>query len=372
MDILQDIIPSGIIGLIIGLSTTVVIDSFFWQQFPLWPEWSAFTFNILAGQASAWGTEPWHYYFTNALPRLLLNPIIYLIGIPVSFYQPATRQRSLSLIVPPLAYVALYSILPHKEWRFIVYVIPPLTASAALGVSYMWQHRSRSAPYRILSTLVIPASILLAFIISTFILLPVSLANYPGAQALKALHIFAHGTQPVVHVHIGNLASQTGITRFQQMPAPFLHLPGRPDQKIPFLQKGQTLWTYDKTEDTATKSDPGFWDQFDYVLAEIGPDTDLLAATVSDPLQWKPAVQDIAGFAGLRVLRPGQLASGEVERRCVEKVLGEDLGAKVWDGFMDRLRRHVTKGWWLEVRMEPRIRILRHFRTSQVESRSSY
>lgn len=361
--LLEDVIPSGITGLIIGLTSTVVIDSFFWQQFPLWPEWSAFTFNILAGQASAWGTEPWYYYFTNALPRLLFNPLTYLIGIPASLYQPGTRKQSLSLLIPPLAYVGLYSIIPHKEWRFVIYVIPPLTASAALGTSYIWNRRSRSVTYRVLSNFILPASILVTFLVSTLILLPASSANYPGAQALKALHVFAHGTQPVVNVHMGNLACQTGITRFQQLPPPFLNLPGRPEWKLPFLREGQTVWTYDKTEDPIKKADPAFWNQFDYVLAEIGSDTEVLATTVSDPHLWVPAVEDVTGFAGLRVVKPGQVATGKVERRFVEMVLGDKLGANVWEGLRNYLRRYLTKGWWLEVRMEPKIRVLRHLRT---------
>src|SRR5437879_4436780 len=49
----QEIIPAGIIGVVIGLTATVVVDSYFWQQFPLWPEFAAFKFNVLSGQASA-------------------------------------------------------------------------------------------------------------------------------------------------------------------------------------------------------------------------------------------------------------------------------------------------------------------------------
>ncbi|KAL9044652.1 MAG: hypothetical protein Q9214_002222, partial [Letrouitia sp. 1 TL-2023] len=44
---LSTVIFSGAVGLIIGLSLTVPTDSFFWQQSPLWPELSAFQYNIL-------------------------------------------------------------------------------------------------------------------------------------------------------------------------------------------------------------------------------------------------------------------------------------------------------------------------------------
>jgi alpha-1,6-mannosyltransferase len=353
----QDIIPAGVIGLLVGLTATVVVDSYFWQQFPLWPELAAFRFNVISGQASAWGTHPWYFYFVNAIPRLLLNPLTYVVGIPLSLFLPSTRRASISLVVPSLAYVALYSLQPHKEWRFIIYVIPPLTAAAALGTSYIWTHRTRSIIYRVLSIL-IPLSTLATVLVSTFILLPASATNYPGAYALKALHVYAHGTQPVISVHMGNLACQTGVTRFLQLPPPFLHLPGHPDRKIPFLQSGSpTLWRYDKTEDEALKSTPEFWDRFDYVLAENELEVTSKAA---DPTRWE-IIDQVTGFSGLKVLAPGENGTGKVETETLQLVLGEKA-AELFNLARDMVRRYITGGWWVEVKMEPKIKILKHVR----------
>ncbi|KAL1964340.1 hypothetical protein VTN77DRAFT_7025 [Rasamsonia byssochlamydoides] len=351
----KDIIPAGVIGLLTGLTATVVVDSYFWQQFPLWPELAAFKFNVISGQASAWGTHPWYFYFANAIPRLLLNPLTYLVGIPLSLFLPSTRRASVSLVVPSLTYVALYSLQPHKEWRFIVYIIPPLTAAAALGTSYIWTHRTRSMAYRVLSIL-IPLSTLATFLISTFILLPASAANYPGGHALETLHVYAHGSQPVINVHMGNLACQTGVTRFLQLPPPLLHLPGRPDWKIPFLQGGSsTLWLYDKTEDETLKSTPEFWDRFDYVLAE---DEREVTSKAADPKRWE-VVEEVDGFAGLKVLPPGEHGTGKVEKEVFQTLLGEN-GVALFDLVRDTVRRYITRGWWAEIRMEPKIKILKH------------
>ena len=43
---------------------TITLRRTFWQRFPLWPELAAFLFNVMEGQSSAWGTEPWSWYFT--------------------------------------------------------------------------------------------------------------------------------------------------------------------------------------------------------------------------------------------------------------------------------------------------------------------
>ncbi|KAG2418202.1 hypothetical protein HFD88_001303 [Aspergillus terreus] len=350
ISIAREIIPAGVIGLLVGLSITVGVDSFFWQQFPLWPELAAFRFNVISGQASAWGTHPWHFYFANAIPRLLLNPVTYLIAIPFGLVQPSTRPAVAYLLIPSLAFVAIFSIQPHKEWRFIVYAIPPLTAAAALGSSYIWTHRAKSIIYRLLSLAMI-GSTLISFLCSTFILLPASSANYPGAHALNALHTRAHNTKPHISVYLGNLACQTGVTRF-------LEMPGFSDETATtsIREDDSTTWKYDKTEDEKLKASPSFWHQFDYILVE--PSEGAKVVSLSDsPGAWEE-VETVDGFAGIRIIRPGDEAPGVVEERVLGKFVGEH-GVRLWEMGRDFARRVVTRGWWVELRMEPKIKILR-------------
>jgi len=341
VSLLREVIPAGILGLSIGLISTVSVDSFFWQQYPLWPELEAFKFNVISGGASAWGRQPWHFYFSNAIPRLLLNPCIYLIGIPVALSLPSTRATTAYLLIPSLAFVAFFSSQPHKEWRFILYVIPPLTAAAARGSSYIWTHRTKSLIYRLLS-IVMLLSPLASFAISTFVLLPSSAANYPGAHALRALHEnhADNSSQSEVSVYLGNLACQTGITRFLQVPSNTL----------------STVWKYDKTEDEIIKSSSAFWDQFDYALIEaVGPEESKL--TSGPVLRWEN-IELIDGFAGIKVLRPGEEAKGSVEQSALRKIGGKHaVGA--WEKGRELMRGFVTRGWWVELRVEPRIKIMR-------------
>jgi alpha-1,6-mannosyltransferase len=351
INIRRDIIPAGAAGLLIGLTITVAIDSFFWQQFPLWPELTSFMFNVMSGQASAWGTQPWYFYFTNAIPRLLLNPLTYCIGIPFSLLQPSSQRPAVFLLVPSLAYVAVYSLQPHKEWRFIVYVIPPLTAAAALGTSYIWTHRNKSLFYRFLS-LAIVLSTALSFLVSTFILLPASSTNYPGAHALHILHKRADGSEPAISVHLGNLACQTGVTRFLQLQLPLQA--SSADGLVVSPGRGRSLWSYDKTGDESLKSTSEFWDRFDYVLAEDELD---IVSRVTGPSRWE--IFDVAnGFGGIRVLPPGEKGTGTVERDLLAALLG-NRGAQLWDRGKDLARRYVTRGWWVEMKVEPKIKILK-------------
>ncbi|OOQ87246.1 alpha-1,6-mannosyltransferase subunit [Penicillium brasilianum] len=345
MRVFPDIVMAGLVGLAIGLITTVGIDSMFWKGL-VWPEFNAFLFNVVEGQSSAWGTEPFTFYFVNALPRLLLNPLLYLIAIPVALRNPALWRPILPLLAPSMCFVILYSAQPHKEWRFIIYIVPVLTATAALGAGYLWNRRDRSVFARIVSHLLI-LSTAASFLLSNLVLLPASAANYPGAQALDALHKY-HDQQSLssngASVYLGNLACQTGITRFLQRP----------------FEQG---WHYDKTEDENIKATANFWERFDYIVIEASADpevkdadeTQLLRALLSS--HWETA-EVIDGFSGISILRPGAPATGVVERRLLSKVAGEPL-YNLYTNVRDSVRKFVLRGWWVELKMTPKLKVLK-------------
>ncbi|KAF1839949.1 glycosyltransferase family 22 protein [Cucurbitaria berberidis CBS 394.84] len=346
------IIPAGLGGLIIGLLCTVPLDSFFWQSFPLWPEWTGFYYNTIQGRSADWGISPWHYYFANALPRLLLNPTTYLFCIPVAVLNAATRRRSLDLLIPLLSFIGFYSLLPHKEWRFIIYVVPGLTAIAAVGASWIWTRRGKSLIYSALS-LVLAASVLVSFSVSTAIL-GMSSLNYPGGEALNVLHNgIRHPPKQHFDVYFDNLACQTGVTRF-------LESHSRPQTIFDVLEAKNTIgnrtWAYDKTEDPTTLHDPMFWAKFDYVLAER-PEKVIGSWAV---------VHVVYGFGGVRLLKPGEESGSPMEPLYNNNgKVAVDEGwawkvANVWRGLEELLRDSVLRGNWAEIRMEPRIRILQN------------
>ncbi|EOA88995.1 glycosyltransferase family 22 protein [Exserohilum turcica Et28A] len=347
------IIPAGIGGLIVGLLCTVPLDSFFWQSSLLWPEWTGFYYNTILGNSANWGVSPWYYYFANALPRLMLNPITYLVCIPLAMLNPASRRRSCDLLVPLLSFVAIYSFLPHKEWRFILYVIPGLTAVAADGAAWIWTRKSKSIVYATLS-LALVGSVLLSFVASTSIL-GISSLNYPGGEALHALHKeIKHPQNQRFGVYFDNLACQTGVTRF-------LEDHRGPQTVLDVLEKQKTLqsraWTYDKTEDPSALLDPMFWTKFDYVLAEK-PEKVIGSWAI---------VHVVYGFGGIKLLKPGEESGSPVEP-LYESVdnkadVREDWTAKVaktWHALEERLRNSLLRGYWAEIRMEPKLRILRN------------
>ncbi|RMZ81234.1 hypothetical protein DV737_g2665, partial [Chaetothyriales sp. CBS 132003] len=306
-------IPAVVSGLIAGLVLTVGIDTYFWRpapfpQFlrhPLWPELVAFLSNVFPTDgigASAWGTSPWHWYLTSALPRLFLNPLL----IPLALYTLATprRREALSLFFPTLLYTALYSLLAHKETRFMFPIIPPATLLGALAASQLSIASHRSAIARV-ARLVIVVTTILTALVAHGILLPLSAITYPGAHALLSLHSLStiYPPQRQINVHLTNLALQTGITRYLEMAepeSPLVVLAGSADGRYPSIRTGGTLWKYDKSDNSTdgAYNDLSFWHRFDYVIVE-SPDDAL-------PIGGWDVVDKIAGLGSRPiVLDPG-------------------------------------------------------------------
>ena len=288
---------------------------------------------------------PWHFYFTSALPRLLFNPLNYYLCIPLSLAIPLLRGPALNILIPNLAFVAIYSLQPHKEWRFIIYVIPPLLAVAAAGASWIWTRRAKTVAYRVLSYALVAST--LASFLASGAMLAVSRLNYPGAEALNRLHaiVGAGEERPsVVRVHVDTLTCMTGVTRFLQRP--------------PSDNQSSSIWKYDKTEEPSTVLDPAFWKNFDYALTE-SPKT--------IPGNWT-ILATISGFTGVKVLRPGEdvdemrsISTKDLPWRWFAdmKEIGFLEGMERTWKYLEIIGRKSTKGYWISPRMEERVWVVR-------------
>jgi alpha-1,6-mannosyltransferase len=343
---LRELITFFLASFIAALGLSIPIDSYFWQK-PLWPELAGFYYNAVLGSSSDWGVSPWHYYFTSALPRLLLNPLCFpLIGL--ALYQPGTSRRVQDLVIPSIVFIAVYSIQPHKETRFIFYTVPSLTAAAAVGASFISSRRSKSLLYG-LATAILSLSILAAFAASTVMLLLSSL-NYPGGDALSQLYAITSNTTlslpppppPRLFVHADVLTCMTGLTLFGQNPH------GLPPTSS--ISSSPTL-LFDKTESSEDLYRQDFWSQFDYVLME---DPSLVLGT------WD-TIGQIHSYDGIEILRPGQAAKAP-ETLHVEGIKDGVLGQGAAIATARDFVRKLTGGWWVGPRMSPRIHIMKQVR----------
>lgn len=253
-----DIVLHGIVTGVLSLLLSFLMDSLFWKT-PLVPELVVLYYNTILNKSSNWGTQPYHWYLTSVIPRLLYNALVFIpfaLHPVLSSFLAGPRKRFedlwkvtdevheeskkqghfghvvrmvrtvfhldpvlASLFYPIVAFILLYSILPHKELRFILIIVPALNAIAAVGLSRVWSQCSKKG-LRVMASLAYACGVLM---ITLFFLIP-SINNYPGGYAVLKMNEVIQkdkeagvvGSLPSLHVDV--YSAQTGVSRFLETP----------------------------------------------------------------------------------------------------------------------------------------------------------
>lgn len=271
---LKDMVVTGIQGVLTGSALTVGVDSLFWSRWT-YPEVEAFVFNVVDGKASDWGVEPWWTYILKHLPNLLANPLLMILAASAMFTTNQRRIQALGL--GTIGFLILYSLQPHKELRFIIYVVPIWTALASVKSAQFW--RSKCLYRRALVAATVFCG--LGAICISLLKAHVSAMNYPGGEAVALFH----GLTPWEEangktVHIDVLSFRTGHTRFGEE----------------WRDNGVN---YHRTEDENISIEH-LWDTFDYYIGEMplealggGPWEQIGAAEALDHIEKRPLISFI-------------------------------------------------------------------------------
>ena len=173
---------AGIFGLACAAIVCVPIDSVFYGKVPFWAELSVIFYNVVENKSHLWGTSPWHWYVTNAIPRAIGLPLLIFMG-PSKWTKEHMHLLASVVLIP----VLLISFLPHKELRFIF--------PSILGLTVLIAIRSSTVSFRVRR--LIFGVLIAGNVALSSLRLTASIFNYPTGYAVEALSRFIQN--PVQH-----------------------------------------------------------------------------------------------------------------------------------------------------------------------------
>lgn len=253
------------VGTIIGTIVSGSVDSYFWGRLII-PELQSLQYNVVEGKAANWGVEPFQAYFNKYIPQLFRPPAVLMLAIiglstdpsddGTVVTDPKTKQtihrpskNSLKILcVGSLLYVIIMSAQPHKEWRFIIYVVPVISIFAGNGLATLIA-RSKESFARKFLVFVFLVLTLAAGLVSAFMGYASSY-NYPGGEALKLINQLTKNVDEKTKIHLDVATCMSGASRFGEV--------------------HNDLVVYDKTEPDIGES--WFLFDFDYLVTEITRD----------------------------------------------------------------------------------------------------
>ena len=174
----------------------LAVDAFFYHKLVVVP-WEIVKYNVFSGSGRGpdiFGTEPWDFYIRN----LLLNFNIWfllaatawpLLGLQYALRaEPTTRQTSLRNMVftaPLYVWLAIFSLQPHKEERFMYPVYPCIALNAAIALHILLSYIGNSDPQSLAGK--IPARLKFTAI-SIFVVLAVDVGILRTLGLISAYH----------------------------------------------------------------------------------------------------------------------------------------------------------------------------------------
>eukprot|EP00698_Gefionella_okellyi_P019719 TRINITY_DN6087_c0_g1_i3.p1 TRINITY_DN6087_c0_g1~~TRINITY_DN6087_c0_g1_i3.p1 ORF type:complete len:384 (+),score=76.47 TRINITY_DN6087_c0_g1_i3:465-1616(+) len=127
-------------------SFCIGIDSYFYGTTTFAP-YTFLKFNVLTSGSAHFGVHVWHWYLSQGVPAVLTTHLVFVFGVKLS--SPAQRPLAWMIAVTVLGYSAL----GHKEFRFIMPIIPAVCVYCAVLLNYL--HQSPKRLYRRLFTVLI-------------------------------------------------------------------------------------------------------------------------------------------------------------------------------------------------------------------------
>ncbi|KAJ3273333.1 hypothetical protein HDV01_004550 [Terramyces sp. JEL0728] len=177
--IIYDVTVTGVFALLFSLG----IDFIFYKRF-IFVHWEFLKINVVEKVSLFYGSHPFHWYFTQAIP------LVAFTLLPFSIYGVSKlRTFEKRNIFYMCVFVCLaLSLQAHKEFRFLMPILPPILVYAGRGLHYIQKsdkRLSRGGPKSLLVRS-------LFFIISTNVLLGYYFSRYHKSGVLQVVKYLRH------------------------------------------------------------------------------------------------------------------------------------------------------------------------------------
>ena len=122
----------------------MLVNTFFYRKVEI-ASWNIVKYNIFSktGGPELYGTEPWDFYFKNLALNFNIWFVLALFSLPILMLQKLlsksaetfqTGFRTVVFLTPFYMWLAIFSLQPHKEERFMYPAYPFLALNAALAI----------------------------------------------------------------------------------------------------------------------------------------------------------------------------------------------------------------------------------------------
>ncbi|KAK3939054.1 Alg9-like mannosyltransferase family-domain-containing protein [Diplogelasinospora grovesii] len=175
-------VSRGVVATLVLVFFDMCINTFFYKKVEI-VSWNIVKYNIFSetGGPELYGTEPWTFYFKNLALNFNIWFILALSALPLFLVQkmfsrsPQTFQSGLRPVVflsPFYMWLAIFTLQPHKEERFMYPAYPFLALNAALAMHILLSAFGHSDPKTLVG--MIPAKLKL-FVVGLTMLLSIDI-----------------------------------------------------------------------------------------------------------------------------------------------------------------------------------------------------
>lgn len=112
----------------------ILIDYHFYGRLVVVP-YNFLMFNVIEGGGSFYGSHPWHWYFSQGFPAITATLLPFIIG-------GLWLSQKVDYFIPVMWIITIFSFLSHKEFRFLLPILPLSLMYAGYALVWIWNSQT--------------------------------------------------------------------------------------------------------------------------------------------------------------------------------------------------------------------------------------